>query len=84
MFQLVFKTHDLKSWSYALPSKADPDGDTVTTTVDVGTATFINFSGGSLLIGDLSDAAIIPDTYNIEVKLFDGIDSATFAIKIVI
>ena len=84
MFQLVFKTHDLKPWSYPLPTKADPDGDTITTTVDVETATFINFSGGSILIGDLSDAAIIPGTYNIQVRLFDGIDSATFGIKIVI
>ena len=84
MFQLIFKTHEPTSWSYALPPKADPDGDTVTTTVNVGNASFINLSGGSLFIGDLSDAEINPDTYNIQVTLFDGIDSSIFVIKIVI
>jgi hypothetical protein len=57
---MIFKTIEPTSWFYSLPPTSDPDADPVSITVNVGTATFIKFSGGNLVIDDLSATNIDP------------------------
>ena len=81
---MIFKTIEPQSWSYTLPPYSDPDKDPVSVSVDVGTATFVKFSGGDLVIDDLSANNINPNQYTIDIKLDDSTEIATYSITIVI
>jgi hypothetical protein len=65
-----------QSWSFALPTAVDPEGDTVTVTADLGyAANFVVFnSPTSLEISDISEGGsnIREGLFLISFYLFDG------------
>ena len=65
-----------------LPQIEDPDGDDVTTTVDVQSATFVTFDSGELNIADLSLSTVQEGEYQINVTLDDSRDSNSYNITL--
>ena len=81
-FLLTTKTNEPASWSYIIPETFDPNDDTVTVTVDVKEATFVEFSDGALKIEDLSDESVQTGVFSIDVILDDGELSVTQTISL--
>ena len=62
----------------------DADGDTITVSVNSGSADFVEFTSNKLEIVDTSDEAIETATYTIDITLNDGEDQTVYSMTMVV
>ena len=83
----VVKPQTATPWSYTLPATSDAEGDVITASAILGTASsFLVFTAADrkLTIADISATAVVVGSYNIVVSVSDATGQTSYTIAMVV